>query len=469
MRNIQPIVMPVLAAMALGRLSAAEAPSSDQLLKRIEDLEAEVKHLRQQAGPANGLAAAEETRRPLESFGNSIAKELTLGAYGETKLRSRDGATRWDPHRLVLLPTYQFNDWIVLNAEIEFEHGGSSTDSGSKIFEGGNIEVEQLFVDFMFTPWLAWRAPGIDLVPVGYFNLYHEPTQFYSTERPPLYRELIPSTWFEMSTSLHGQIAEGLRYQMQISAGLDDDGDNSKGSGSRPGITFDSGIRGARPAVGDFAQSNDSFGYALRLAYDPPAVPGLGTSFSFYYADTTPERGGSDNPNLGASTPSDGDARSLGGTAVFIYGAEFRYRIPRTPLELRGEYVFVDLDRPHNLVANNDGAFDNNVGSFMQGISGEVALHIWPDSWNTGRGEGMDLVPYFRYTRLDLQTAYAGGSDENDFDPEVSPESPDRHVFELGLCWLPTPELAVKFDWKGERFDGGTGRDTYQMAVGFFF
>mgnify|MGYP001022594167 CR=1 FL=1 len=124
MRNIQPIVMPVLAAMALGRLSAAEAPSSDQLLKRIEDLEAEVKHLRQQAGPANGLAAAEETRRPLESFGNSIAKELTLGAYGETKLRSRDGATRWDPHRLVLLPTYQFNDWIVLNAEIEFEQIG---------------------------------------------------------------------------------------------------------------------------------------------------------------------------------------------------------------------------------------------------------------------------------------------------------------------------------------------------------
>ncbi|HPA17686.1 MAG TPA: hypothetical protein PLU30_08045 [Verrucomicrobiae bacterium] len=460
----------VLASSVLPHGRAAEAPTNTQLLKRIEDLEAEVKYLRQNS-PADAVPqpGAAEHKRPLESFANSVAKEISLGAYGETKIRSRDGATRWDPHRLVLLPTYQFNDWIVLNAEIEFEHGGSSTDSSSKTFEGGNIEVEQLYVDFQFTDWLAWRAPGIDLVPVGYFNLHHEPTQFYSTERPPIYRELIPSTWFEMSTGLYGQITEGLRYQLQISSGLDDDGDNTKGAGSKPGITFDGGLRGARPAVGDFAQSNDALGYAFRLAYDPPALRGLGASASFYYTDTTPERGGSDNPNFGASTAFDHDPRALGGTGVFIYDAEFRYRIPRTPVELRGEYVFVDLDRPHNLVSNNDGDFDNNVGSHMQGISGEIALHLWPESWNTDRGEGMDLVPFFRYTRLDIQNPYAGGSDENDFDPEASPESPDRHVFELGLCWLPTPELAVKFDWKGERFDGGTGRDTYQMAIGFFF
>lgn len=444
----------------------AEAPSAGDLLKRIEDLEAEVQHLREGGAEASGAA---ETKRPLESFANSVARELSLGAYGETKLRSRDGATRWDPHRLVLLPTWQFNDWIVLNAEIEFEHGGGATDSASKAFEGGNIEVEQLYVEFQFNDWLSWRAPGVDLVPVGYVNIHHEPTQFYSTERPPIHRELIPSTWFEMSTSLLGRIAEGLRYQIQISAGLEDDGDSSKGAGSRAGITAAGGLRGARPAVGDFAQSNDAFGYAVRLAYDPPAVPGLGASASFYCADTTPERGGSDNPNFGAASAFDHEPRPLGGTAVFIYDAECRYRIPRTPVELRGEYTLVDLDRPHNLVANNDGVLDNNVGSHMQGVSGEIALHLWPESWNTGRGEGMDLVPYFRYTRLDLQAPYAGGSDENGFDPETSPESPDRHVFEAGLCWLPTPELALKLDWKGERFDGGTGADTYQMAVGFFF
>jgi hypothetical protein len=27
---------------------------------------------------------------------------------------------------------------------------------------------------------INWRAPGIDLIPIGYINEHHEPTQFYS-------------------------------------------------------------------------------------------------------------------------------------------------------------------------------------------------------------------------------------------------------------------------------------------------
>jgi hypothetical protein len=36
---------------------------------------------------------------------------------------------------------------------------------------------------------------GIDLIPIGYINQHHEPTQFYSVNRPELYNGLIPSTW----------------------------------------------------------------------------------------------------------------------------------------------------------------------------------------------------------------------------------------------------------------------------------
>ena len=66
---------------------------------------------------------------------------------------------------------------------------------------GGAVEVEQLFIDFIANDHFAWRSFGVDVVPVGYINLFHEPTQYYSTNRPEIYDALIPSTWYAPSTS----------------------------------------------------------------------------------------------------------------------------------------------------------------------------------------------------------------------------------------------------------------------------
>ena len=60
----------------------------------------------------------------------------------------------------------------------------------------------------------SWRAPGIDLVPIGYINQHHEPTQFYSVLRPELYNGLIPSTWKVPATSIYGTIVDGIKYQL---------------------------------------------------------------------------------------------------------------------------------------------------------------------------------------------------------------------------------------------------------------
>ena len=57
--------------------------------------------------------------------------------------------------------------------------------------------------------------------------------------------------------------------------------------------------------------------------------------------------------------------------------AEFRYRIPNTGLEFRGEGVMVNFGNPANLRANNDGDPENNVGKSMYGASGE-SLIIFP-------------------------------------------------------------------------------------------
>ena len=71
----------------------------------------------------------------------------------------------------------------------------------------GEIDVEQLWIDFKIVDQFNWRAPGIDLIPIGYINEHHEPTQFYSVLRPEIYNGLIPSTWMAPSSSVYGSIA----------------------------------------------------------------------------------------------------------------------------------------------------------------------------------------------------------------------------------------------------------------------
>ena len=144
---------------------------------------------------------------------------LAIGAYGEVffgAVQNPAAGGQWqsgfDARRFVLLPTYAITDNIIFNAEIEFEHAGSGFDNDDKLH--GTAEIEQLWIDFKIADPINWRAPGIDLVPIGYINQHHEPTEFYSVRRPELYNGLIPSTWKVPATSIYGTIADGVRYQL---------------------------------------------------------------------------------------------------------------------------------------------------------------------------------------------------------------------------------------------------------------
>jgi FAD:protein FMN transferase len=59
-----------------------------------------------------------------------------------------------------------------------------------------------------------------------------------------------------------------------------------------------------------------------------------------------------------------------------MFDAEFRYRVPDTGLEARGEYVFVTFGGLANLRANNDSDPTNNLGRTMYGYSGDLAYHL---------------------------------------------------------------------------------------------
>lgn len=389
--------------------------------------------------------------------------QLSFGAYGEVKYGRQETSDGWrngfDASRVVLLGTYPISDNIAFNTEIEFEHGGIAKDEDDKL--GGSVDIEQIYVDFKVNDYFNWRAPGVDIVPVGYVGLFHEPTQFYSVDRPELYNGLIPSTWFEGATSVYGKIVDNLTYQVQINTGLEDVGtlgDESDSSVAPGG--YDAGISGtealglARASISDRKQLGNNLGYAGRLAYTPPLVPGLAGSTSFYFTNDTSPRGA-------YATLADGSTKPLGKSSLSMVDTELRYRAPGTGVELRAEYVQAFFGRPKNLRANNDGDSENNVGDSMWGYSLEAAYHA------SLRGEkSWEFVPFYRLTREQLQTGGVEGADEND------PTGAGNRTFHtFGISIFPTPKLVLKFDYQLAQDDApGSPKSSHLLGgVGFFF
>jgi len=412
--------------------------------------------------------ADQPAKKPILGVMESPIPGLSLGAYGEFFFGSVQNPaaggqwqTSFDARRFVLLPTYAITDNIIFNAEIEFEHAGAGFDNDDKLH--GTAEIEQLWVDFKINDQFNWRAPGIDLVPIGYINQHHEPTQFYSVFRPELYNGLIPSTWKVPGTSIYGTIVDGLKYQVMVSAANEDFGDSfDNRTDARtvppPPIPYFPGVDGinalafSNPPLGDFSQLNNGLAVAGRLDFIPPMVPGFAGSISAYYAPNIEPRGAHDD--LG---------NPLGRTSMSVFDAEFRYRIPDTWVELRGEGVYVTFGNPANLRANNDSDPTNNVGKNMYGYSGEIAFHI---PMGTILNSEWEAVPFYRYTYQNLQTAGFVGTDLN-----MPTGAGQTQFHNVGVAVFPSPKLVLKATYQKviNNDPAGANSDSVLGAVGFFF
>lgn len=427
---------------------------------------------------APGFLGARETpvsawtpdNRDLFGAAPSPVPGLTIGAYGEFiygAQQNPDAHGQWqggfDTTRFVLTPSFQLNDNIIFNAEIEFEHGGIAVDNDDKL--AGTAEIEQAWVDFRITPLLNIRAPGIDLVPISWINLYHEPTNFYSARRPELDRGLIPTTWTAPSASVWGQIVEGLNYQFQLSTALEDFGSGFAARGANgyvvpfpigydPGITGLDALTLAKAPIGDFHQLSNYLGYTFRLSYAPTFLPGFDGGTSIYVTPSTTPRG----------AYSQLDGRLLGRSSLTIIETDFRYRVPDTGLELRGEFADVFIGSPANLRVNNDLDPTNNVGKSLWGASGEIAYHI---PYGPLLGSTWDFVPFFRYTYQNFQTAgFAGG------DLDLPTGAGQMQFYDVGLAVYPTPNLVMKLNYT-KTTNSAPGApplsDSVLGAVGFNF
>jgi hypothetical protein len=406
--------------------------------------------------------------KPILGLEPSPVAGLSIGAYGEVKfggMQNPAAGGAWqngfDAARMVLLPTYAITDNIIFNAEIEFEHAGSGFDNDDKLH--GTAEIEQLWIDFKIIDQFNWRAPGIDLVPIGYINQHHEPTQFYSVNRPELYNGLIPSTWKVPGTSVYGTITDGLKYQVMLSTSNEDFGDAfdartdaktvpPQGIPYAPGIDGITALGFSNPPLGDFQQLSDAMAVSGRLDFTPSFAPGFAGSVSAYYSPNVEPRGAhGDLGNL------------LGKSSLTMFDAEFRYRVPDTGLELRGEYVWAGFGNPANMRANNDTDPFDNVGKTMFGYSGEIAYHV---PMGTILNSEWEAVPFYRYTYENLQTGGYAGTDAN-----TPTGQGQRQYHTAGVAIFPSPKLVLKATYQRVIDKSLTGAlsDSFLGGVGFFF
>jgi len=408
-------VFSIAAIVGLVTASLAQADGLEDLQKQIDDLNGQVKSLKVKK-------EAPVPEKGKESYSKNPWERTTFGGYGELDYIFKkengngNGGNSFDPKRFVLYVNSGLSDSITLNAELEWEHGGS--DGGAE----GGVSVEQAYLTFKLAEQFNVKA-GVMLMPVGAVNLYHEPTSFNSTNRPELDQIIIPTTWQEMGVGIYGKLHDKVDYQLLTTTGLD---------GSK--FSAENGIREGRQDFGK--DSNNAPAITGRVELRP--LTNLYTNFSFY---------------TGNSAPSGSDA-------AYTTVAAFDGKYSIAGFDLSGEYARVYQDKPANL-----GVTD--IGHNMSGYWVEGAYHVIPEFLKRGKLSDSDAVVFARYSEFNTQD---GGS----VDPAKFSGRFDRNYTTFGIAFKPVTTVVVKADYQiyGDHRVSGEApidNDKFQVSLGFVF
>jgi hypothetical protein len=302
-----------------------------------------------------------------------------------------------DFHRFVLLFAHRFSDRLRFVGELELEHGVVEG-----LEEGGELELEQAYIDFLLTPAVNFRA-GMLLVPVGIINERHEPPVFHGVERPFVDTVIVPTTWFDVGAGLHGSFGPGFRYRTYVMAPLD-----------AAEFSAEEGIRGASQH-GSEAQVRN---VAVTGRLEHVGFRGLAAGVSFWRGDT-----GFNLPRID----------------VKVGVVEFDARFSRGRLEARGQHarVFIDGAGALNDAMGRLTGIDPNIAEQLMGSYLELAYRVLPAP------VPHDAALFVRYENFDTQFRMPTGS--------VALPQFDRDAWVLGATYWVDPDVALKFDYSHVR------------------
>lgn len=424
----------------LARLRATDAATGEN---RISELERQVEVLAREIENLKlGEAAVEADKgkyglAPAASKVYRTKRGVSIGGYGEMLYENfsssrEDGSPsgkkdQLDFLRAIVYFGYKFNDSIVFNSEIEFEHASTG--------KTGEVSVEFAYLDFLIREGFNVRT-GMLLVPMGFVNELHEPPTFLGAKRPAVEQVIIPTTWRENGAGVFGEVGP-VSYRAYVVTGLA----GVPGTSSRAGGFSESGIRGGRSS-GSRSAAED-FAVVGRIDWKPIEILTFGAS-----AYT----GGA---GQGVVAP---DGSPVDSTVTILEGhAELRWR----GLQARALYAKTDIDDVVNLnaaITAVNGDFDGlSVGEKQYGWYGEIGYDVLSHVDGTRHA----LIPYVRYERYNTQDRVPEGF--------VAEPVHDVTIATAGLAWKPIPNVVVKADWNVVENAARTGVDQANVAVGYLF
>ncbi len=433
MKHIATLILALLFLLppntAIFAQTQTKADTLSELLRRVEILTeeiekaklgevAEVKYeSRFGMGPAaSKIYQLTKTGVSIAGYGevvyNNFSDETDSGAPSS----ARD---QIDYLRHITYLGFRFNDWLIFNSEIEFEH--AKTAQGSP----GAVSIEFGYVEAMISHTLNIRA-GMVLVPVGIVNEFHEPPTFHGAGRPEVERRIIPTTWRTNGLGIVGAAKNGIGYKLYITESLN--AANFSSSGVRSGRQ-----NGAQAIAEDLALTG-------RLNYT--GIPGLDFGGSFFIGNT--------GQGLADTSGVTVDARYT----LFSLHAMFA----RKGLELRGLFAHATIDE----VARLNGALgftgSQSVGETQSGFYVTAAYDVLP---LLARGTSHYLAPFVQFEKFDTQDDVPTGFAKN--------LARERTFVTFGLTYKPHPNIAFKLDYQNKDNEANSETDQFNLAVNYLF
>lgn len=424
-------------ALALLTTTSLFAQEASDLERRLRELEQKIAAM-QTAQPSTDLT---EIRRQIEVLGQEIEslktrqtekvavadtetfglgaaaskvyradQGISFGGYGEFIYQNLENRTNTaDALRAILYTGYKFNDRVIFNSEVEYEHANTE--------RNGEVEVEFAYLDYMFNPAFNVRG-GLLLMPVGITNEQHEPTAFLGARRTQVESRIIPTTWSEIGVGAFGDLGR-VSYRAYVTTSL-----------ASTGITA-TGIRGGRQ-MGSQAKAED-LAYVARLDFQP--VEGTMLGGSVY-------------------TGKSGQEQSFGGrVSLAEVHADAKFR----GIQLRALAARGTIDDAAAINAANRFTGANSVGEEFGGWYVEGGYDI---ASMFGRGE-MSLTPFARYEAFNTQQEVPTGFLRN--------RANDQNILTIGVNFKPIPQTVIKVDWQDVDNAANTGLDQWNIALGYIF
>lgn len=383
-------------------------------------------------------------------------RQFRIGSYGEllfqhmdyspNRYNYPDGAPKQNRAsigipRMNLSFDYRLSPSITISSEIEFEWGGTGSETEleydeageyeNEVEKGGEVALEQFHITKSFSNKFNIRAGHI-IVPVGLTNPYHIPTEFFGSIRPEGEKTLIPLTWHETGISFFGQIQKW-HYEFQVVNGLDANGFSSEYwiSTGKQGKFENTKI--TQPAfVGRIENSS---------------IPNLRWSVSGYWG------------NSSKNTEKPEKMAGLNGT-VSILSTDLQYKTD--DLAVRANVLTGHLSDSYQISAINKNLPEASqykrtpVASNALSYSIEAGYNVLPLFHLPTRDK---LFPFLRYEYYNSMEKTANGI--------LADKRFERDVITAGLNYFPVQNLAIKADFSHRILGKGNynNENTFGIAL----